>query len=58
MVKMFHTICTAMQQQCYRLILSTNKVKIIILGYKYSKYTDTEKQQCNMLSDYDDDDDD
>ena len=55
MVKMFHIIYTAMQRLCQRLILSTSKVKIIILRHKY---TDAEKQQCNMLSDDDDDDDD
>ena len=38
MVKTFHTICIAMKQQCYRLILSTNKVKIIILNICWRVY--------------------
>ena len=33
MVKMFHATYTAVQRQCYRSILSTNKVKHNILRY-------------------------
>ena len=33
MVKMFHMTCFAIKWLCRRLILSTNKVKIIIVRY-------------------------
>ena len=46
-----------MQWLRYRLILSTNKLKIIILRYML-KSVNAENQQCSMLSDDEDDDDD
>ena len=49
MINMFHTTCIAMQRQCQRSILSTNKVKIIILRYML-KSGDTPMQKTNNVT--------
>ena len=49
MVRMFHTACIAVQQQCERLILSTNKAKIIILRCML-KSVNTPIQKSNSVA--------
>ena len=55
MVKMFDTVCIAIQRQCLRLTLYTTKVKTTICSYML--YAGVESQQCSILNDSFDDDD-